>query len=90
MKINIFLFLSLIVAFSSCTKSSENNSNNSNLNSIENAISRKWFLISKSDSAYANNKLTDLTSVFTKFQGNPYIELNSTKSSSSALGGTKA
>lgn len=87
MKNSIFLFFLLIVFFSSCTKSNENTLS---LNSIENTIKGKWFLISKSDSAFANNKLTDLTGVYTKFQGTPYIELYSTKSKTSTFGGAKA
>lgn len=90
MKKSIYLLLLMVVSFSACTKSSEDNPSTSNLNSIENTIKGKWFLKSKSDSAYANNILTDLTSVFSKFQGTPYIELNSTKSNISALGGAKA
>lgn len=89
MKKSIYLLLLMVVSFSACNKSSENNSSSSSLNSFENVIKGKWFLKSKSDSAYANNKLT-LTSVFSKFQGTPYIELNSTKSNTSALGGAKA
>lgn len=84
---SIYWYISLIVLLSSCNK---NNENSSSLNNIENTIKGKWFLISKSDSAYANNKLTDLTGVYSKFQGSPYIELYSTKSKTSALGGAKA
>lgn len=87
MKKSIYLFIPLFVVLSSCSKSNENTSS---LNSIENTIKGKWFLISKSDSAFANNKLTDLTGVYTKFQGTPYIELYTTKSKTSALGGAKA
>ena len=90
MKKSIYFLLLMVVSLSACNKSSENNSSSSSLNSFENVIKGKWFLKSKSDSAYANNKLTDLTSVFSKFQGTPYIELNSTKSNTSALGGAKA
>lgn len=90
MKKSICWFFLILVLLSACTKSNENNSNSSNLNSVENIIKGKWFLKSKSDSAYANNELTDLTSIFSKFQGTPYIELYSTKSNTSALGGAKA
>jgi len=87
MKKSIYLFIPLFVVLSSCSKSNENTSS---LNSIENTIKGKWFLISKSDSSYVNNKITDLTGVYTKFQGTPYIELYSTKSKTSAFGGAKA
>ena len=59
MKRSINLLLLVVVSFSACTKSSENNTSTSSLNSVENVIKGKWLLKSKSDSAYANNKLTD-------------------------------
>jgi len=80
----------MIVGLNACSKDSESYSNSSNLNSIEKTIKGKWFLKSKSDSAYANNILTDLTIVYSKFQGNPYIEFYSSKLNTSALGGSKA
>lgn len=86
----IYLLLAMIVGLNACSKDNESNPSSTNLNSFENTIKGKWFLKSKSDSSYANNKLTDLTSVFSKFQGTPYIELYSTKSSTSSLGGAKA
>jgi len=86
----IYLLIVIIVGLNACSKDSDNNPISSNLNSVENTIKGKWFLKSKSDSAYANSKLTDLTAVYTKFQGTPYVELYSTKSNTSALGGTKA
>lgn len=85
-----YWFLLMIIGLNACSKDNQSNSNNSNLNSIENTIKGKWFLKSKSDSTYVNNKLTDLTVVYTKFQGSPYIELYATKSSISSVGGTKA
>jgi hypothetical protein len=87
MKKSTCWFLLILVLLSACTKSNENNSN---LNSVENIIKGKWFLKSKSDSAYANDQLSDLTSIFSTFQGTPYIELYSTKSINSAIGGAKA
>lgn len=82
--------LSLLVILSACSKSNDANSSTTNLNSIENAIKGKWFLKSKADSTYINNALTVSTVVYTKFQGIPYVELKTTKSPTSALGGTKA
>jgi hypothetical protein len=84
-----WLFI-ILIGLNACSKDSETNPSSSNLNSVENTINGKWFLKSKSDSSYANNKLTDLTAVYTKFQGTPYVELLSTKSNNSALGGAKA
>jgi hypothetical protein len=90
MKKRICLFSIMIVALGACSKSVDNNSNPSNLNSLENKIKGKWFLKSKSDSVYSFNQLNDLTEVYTKFQGTPYIELFSTRSKYAALGGAKA
>ena len=86
----IYWLLIILIGLNACSKDSETNPSSSNLNSVENTIKGKWFLKSKSDSAYANSKLTDLTAVYTKFQGTPYVELYSTKSTTSALGGAKA
>lgn len=89
MKYTIFL---LIITFPllSCSKNDSSNNSTSSLNSTENTVKGKWFLKSKSDSTYVNGSLTASTNTYTSFQGTPYIELLTSKSNTSALGGTNA
>jgi hypothetical protein len=86
----IYWLFVLFVGLNACSKDNESKPTSSNLNSLENIIKGKWFLKSKSDSSYVNNKLSNLTAVYSKFQGNPYIELYSTKPNSTTFGGSKA
>jgi hypothetical protein len=91
MKKNLVV-LFVIVTFISCTKNTDSaTSANVGLNAIENNLKGKWFLKSKSDSTYLNGTLSmATTATYTLFQGTPYVEMYTTKSQVSMLGGANA
>ncbi len=84
--------LFVIASFISCTKNADSLADTTTgLNPVENSIKGKWFLKSKSDSTYINGLLSMATTAsYTVFQGTPYVELYTTKSQVSMLGGTNA
>jgi hypothetical protein len=86
------ILLSFALLSLACSKNADKASEpTSGLNAVENTVKGKWFLKSKSDTTYINNTLSmATTATYTVFQGVPYIELYTTKSQFSLLGGASA